>query len=261
MNILVLLKQVPDTESRLRIVPEKLDIDRSELNMVINPYDEYAIEEALRARDQQGGNVVIITMGSQKAEEAVRTALAMGADRAIRVDTTDFPAADPAATALILSKVIATEQFDLVLTGRQAIDDDSAQVGPFLAHYLGVPVVTAAFKFEVDGNRVCATKEIEGGSQETELATPCLITISKGLNEPRYPSLPGIMKAKRKELKVVSLADLGLSPDTAELASPRTTRTGISMPTERKAGRMFTGEPESVIPEVVKLLKEEAKVI
>ena len=248
MNTIVLIKQVPDTETKVKVKPGATDIDREGVNYVLNPYDEFAAEEAIKIKEAQGGEVVIVTMGEQGADEAVRTALAMGADRAIRLDA---PSNDPYGCASALAKALGNESYDLILTGKQAVDDDQAQVGTLVATMLGIPCATMVIKTEVGDGSMKITREIEGGTQEMELPTPCLLTAQKGLNEPRYPSLPGIMKAKRKKLDVVSPEGEGAKTEVAEL----------EMPPERKAGQVFEGEPEEIVPKVVQLLHDEAKVV
>jgi len=248
LNTIVLIKQVPDTETKVKVKPGATDIDREGVNNVLNPYDEFAVEEAIKIKEAQGGEVTIVTLGEQGAEEAVRTALAMGADRAIRLDAAS---GDPHAAASALAKAVGNESYDLILAGKQAVDDDQAQVGPLVATMLGIPCATMVIKAEAGDGSIKVTREIEGGVQEMELPFPCLLTAQKGLNEPRYPSLPGIMKAKRKPLDVAS----------PEGGDPLTEVSGLEMPPERKAGQVFEGEPEEIVPKVVGLLHDEAKVI
>ncbi|HOX28888.1 MAG TPA: electron transfer flavoprotein subunit beta/FixA family protein [bacterium] len=261
MNIIVLVKQVPDTETRIKLKAGSTDIDREGINMVLNPYDEFAVEEAIKIKEAGGGSVVIITAGEAKAEEAVRTALAMGADRAIRLDGAEFAGADSYSTAKALAKAISAEQYDLILCGKQAVDDDSVQVGTLVAAMLGIPSVNMVTKLEVAGGSMKASREIEGGHEVVEVPTPCVITAQKGLNEPRYPSLPGIMKAKKKELKAVALGALGLSADEVGAAGAKSAVVELSLPPERKAGQVFEGEAAEIVPKVVKLLRDEAKVV
>jgi len=261
LNIIVLVKQVPDTETRIKVKPGSADIEREGVNMVLNPYDEFAVEEAIRIKEAKGGSVVVITMGEQKAEEAVRTALAMGADRAKRLDGAEFAGADAYATAMALAAAVKAEQYDLILCGKQAVDDDCAQVGTLVASMIGIPVVNMVVKLEVGDGVVKATREIEGGSEVVEAPMPCVITAQKGLNEPRYPSLPGIMKAKKKELKAVPLGELGLGAGDVGAAGAKTKVVELLMPPERKAGQVFEGEPAEIVPKVVRLLRDEAKVV
>lgn len=260
MKILVLIKQVPDTEARLRLKTGACDIDREDINMIISPYDEYGVEDALQCVESAGGSVVAVTLGTQKSEEAVRSALAMGGERAIRIDSTGIEGSDPAATALALSKAIATEQFDIIICGKQAIDDDSAQVGTLVAAHLAIPVITYVTAFAPTPDGLSVTREMEGGSETLEVPTPCLLTIQKG-HEARYPTVPNIIKARRKEIKILTPADLGLDPAQLSSANSKSTCLRLTTPPERQAGKTFTGEPEEIVPQVVRLLREEAKII
>jgi electron transfer flavoprotein beta subunit len=261
LNIIALVKQVPDTETRIKIKAGTTEIEREGVNMVLNPYDEFGVEEALKIKESKGGSVVVITMGEAKAEEAVRTALAMGADRAIRLDGAEFAGADAFATAKALAKAVSGEQYDLIFCGKQAVDDDCAQVGTVVSALLGIPCVNMVTKLEVGDGSVKATREIEGGTETIEVPTPCVITAQKGLNEPRYPSLPGIMKAKKKELKPVNLGALGLAADEVGAAGSKTVISALEMPPERKAGQVFEGEAAEIVPKVVKLLRDEDKIL
>lgn len=265
MNIIALVKQVPDTETRIKVKPGSADIEREGVNMVLNPYDEFGVEEALKIKESKGGSVVIITMGEAKAEEAVRTALAMGADRAIRLDGPEFAGADSYSAAKAIAKAVAGEQYDLIFCGKQAVDDDCAQVGTLVSAMLGIPCVNCVNKLEVGDSSMKATREIEGGLETIEVPTPCIITATKGLNEPRYPSLPGIMKAKKKELKPVNVGALGLGADEVGAAGAKTTVTALEMPPERKAGQVFDAskgeELPGVVSKVVNLLRDEAKIL
>lgn len=255
MNIICLIKQVPDTEAKIKVKPDIKDIDREGLNMVLNPYDEFAVEEAIRLKEKGGGGeVTIITLGGKKSEEAVRTALAMGADKAVRIDFEEVAKADPAATAAALAGAVKKQECDLILCGKQAMDDDASQVGLLVAELLGLPVVNVVTKLEIADGKATATREIEGGSETVEVPLPALITCTKGLNEPRYPSLPGIMKAKRKPLDIMSPADAGICDARTEVAE-------MMPPPARAAGKKFEGEAAEVTPQVVKLLRDEAKII
>lgn len=262
MKTIVLIKQVPDTETKVKVNPGDKDINREGINLVLNPYDEFAAEEAIKIKEDKGGEVIICTMGEAKADEAVRTALAMGGDRAIRIDGDEFAGSDSFATAKALAKAIEKEgDYDLILAGKQAVDDDASQVGQLVADMLGIPSVSMVIKCEVGDGSVKVSREIEGGVQELEVPTPCVLTAQKGLNEPRYPSLPGIMKAKRKKLDVLAAGDLGLGGDDVGAAGSKTEIKELSMPPERKAGQVFEGEPEEIVPKVAQLLRDEAKAI
>ncbi|MEW5947442.1 MAG: electron transfer flavoprotein subunit beta/FixA family protein [bacterium] len=263
MNVIVLVKQVPDTEARIKVKPGELDIDREGLNYVLNPYDEFAVEEALRIKEKSGGEVVVVCLGEKRMEEAIRTALAMGADRAIRIDGDEFKGADQYSTAAALAKAVGSVQFDVILCGKQAVDDDSAQVGQTVAEFLNVPHVSVITKLEIaaDGRSAKVTREIEGGAEIDEVPLPALFTAQKGLNEPRYPSLPGIMKAKKKELKVVGASDLGLDAASVGAAGAKTKTTQLLPPPERQAGKLLEGEPDDLARQLARLLREEAKLI
>lgn len=257
MKIGVLLKQVPDTETKIKIRPDGSGIEEGEIKWVINPYDEYAVEEALRLKEKKGGEVVIITAGTPRAAEAMRQALAMGADRGVRIDTTGVTL-DSYTTALCLAKVCANEKFDIIFAGKQAIDDDCGQVPIGVAEILNLPHVTPVEKFTLsdDGAKATLQRPVAGGMKEiVETTLPVVIGCEKGLNEPRYASLPGIMKAKSKPIVELKAADLlGSTGATVKISA-------YSLPPERKAGRVIQGEPDAAAQELVKLLREEAKVI
>ncbi|NMP23849.1 electron transfer flavoprotein subunit beta/FixA family protein [Sulfobacillus harzensis] len=255
MKILVMIKQVPDTATKIRLNPGDVAIQTDGIKWVINPYDEFAIEECLRLREKFGGEVVAVSLGPSRVEEALRQALAMGADRAVHI-TTDA-ALDSLAAAKALAQVARDEGFDLVVTGKQAVDDDQAQVGPLVAVELGLPQVTVVIKLEVDpeAKTIRAERELEGASEIVELPMPAVITAQRGLNEPRYPTLPNIMKAKKKELKPIALDSLGI--DT----TPVVRIEALTLPPERPAAKILTGEPEETAKELARLLHEEAKVI
>jgi electron transfer flavoprotein beta subunit len=255
MKIGVLLKQVPDTETKIKIRADNKGIDEGEIKWVMNPYDEYAVEEALRLKEKAGGEVVIVTAGPQRAAEAMRQALAMGADRGIRIDTTGLDL-DPYTTSVVLSNAVKGESFDILFAGKQAVDDDSAQVLIGVAEKLGWPHVTPVEKFQIADKNVTLQRPVAGGMKEMiEVALPVVVGCEKGLNEPRYASLPGIMKAKTKPIVELKAADL-LGGETAKICI-----TKYSLPPERKGGRVIPGEPEDAATELVRLLREEAKVI
>ncbi len=251
MKILVPAKRVPDPNSTIKVKPDGSGIVTDGLKWVINPFDEIAVEEALRIKEKLGkGEVVLVSIGSKVVAEQLRTGLAMGADRAILVLTDD--AIDSLAVARVLQKVVETEKADLVLMGKQAIDADSNQAGQMLAEMLGWPQATFASKVEIAGDQksLKVTREVDGGLEEIEVTAPAVVTADLRLNEPRYASLPGIMKARKKELKEIPLADLGV--DTA----PRLRLVKMEPPAKRQGGRKV----ESV-QQLVQVLHSEAKVI
>lgn len=251
MKILVPAKRVPDPNSNIKVKPDGSGIVTDGLKWVINPFDEIALEEALRIKEKLGGGeVVLVGIGSKAYSEQLRTGLAMGADRAILVATED--AIDSLAVARILHKLVDSEKADLVLMGKQAIDADSNQAGQMLAELLGWPQATFASKVELaaDQKSMQVTREVDGGLEVLALPLPAVVTADLRLNEPRYASLPGIMKARKKELKEIPLADLGV--DTA----PRLKVVKMEPPSKRQAGRKV----ESV-QALVQALHSEAKVI
>ena len=257
MKIICLVKQVPDSEAKIKVKPETKDIDREGLNMVLNPYDEFAVEAAIKLKEAgTAESVTILTVGEKKAEEAIRTALAMGADSAIRVEDPAVNLKDPASVAAALAAAAKSVGADLILCGKQASDDDSSAVGLMVADMLGMPCVNVVLKLAVADGKLTATREIEGGEETVECPLPAVITCTKGLNEPRYPSLPGIMKAKRKPLDVKAGADIGLSG-----ADARTEITALNPPPARAEGKKFEGDAAEITAKVVKALREEAKVI
>ena len=258
MEILVLLKQVPATESMIAIADDGVSIKRDGLKYVINPYDELAVEEALKIREAQDGAVTIVTVGPAKAAEAIRTGLAMGADKGVLVDPGDLQC-DGLAVAKILAAAIKDLPYDLIIAGHRAVDDDNFQVGPAVAELLGIPNVSMVIQETIADGRMTCTCTVEGGTKEVEAPLPVLISTQRGLNDPRYASLPGIMKAKKKPLDTKSLADVGL--DAADLQA-KTVLKSLRMPPERKSGRIIAGDSiQAKVAELVKALHEEAKVI
>ena len=259
MKIVVCVKQVPDTETRVRIGPDGRSIVETDVNWIASHYDEFAIEEALRIRDAKGGEVVLVTAGPERAQSALRTGLAMGADSAVHVKDPALDATDTVGTARILAGAIRTlAPFDLVLCGQQGVGGDNSQIPGLLAELLDLPQVTVAVKIDVGDGRAVVEREIEGGRETWETNLPAVISAQKGLNEPRYASLKGIMGAKKKPIQVVDAAALGLDP--AALA-PKVRVTALELPSPRAAVQMIEGDPESQARELIRLLHEEAKVI
>lgn len=264
MDILVCMKQVPDTETKIQINPEGTGIVTEGIKYVMNPYDEFAVEEALRIKEKSGGTVTIVSMGPQRATEAIRTGLAMGADKGVHLNDAAFEGADSYATAKALAAAIKSLSYDIILAGKQAVDEDNAQVYAALAEMLDIPHVSIVTKLEVadDGKSATAEREVEGGAKEViQTSLPVLIAAQKGLNEPRYASLPGIMKAKKKPIDQVDVAGSGLSADEVGEKGSKVKLTKFSLPPEREAGKVLEGEPEEVAAELTKLLREEAKAI
>lgn len=259
MRSLVCLKQVPDTETQIKVNAQGTGIVTDGIKYIINPYDEFSVEEALKLKEKfKEGEVVILSLGPARATEAIRTALAMGADRGIHVNDDSLNDADPFVVAQALAKAAEGVQYDVIFCGHRAIDDDFGEAGAMLAELLQIPQVTLVTKVEVSPDKTSAIveRDVEGGKESVEVPLPCVLTSQKGLNEPRYASLPGIMKAKKKPIDTKTAADLGIS------AEPRLQAREYSMPPERKAGKKFEGlEPADAAKTVVEALRNEAKVI
>lgn len=257
MNIYVLLKRTFDTEERLTVSNGGINEDGAEF--IINPYDEYAVEEAIRVRDAHGGEITVVTVGTEESEKELRTALAMGADKAVLINTEDdIENGDQFTTAKILAEYLKDKDADLILGGNVAIDGGSGQVAPRVAELLDIPYVTTITKLEIEGEKVTITRDVEGDSEVIETSLPLLVTAQQGLNEPRYPSLPGIMKAKKKPLEELELDDLDLEEDDVEA---KTKTLEIYLPPKKEAGRVLQGELDAQVKELVAALRNEAKVI
>lgn len=256
MNIVACVKQVPDTEAQIRVKPDGSGIEEGGIKWVMNPYDEFGVEEALRLKEKTGGEMTVVSVGPARAMETIRTALAMGADKGIHVSDPGLDRADAYTTAAALAAAIKEIPYDIIFCGQRAIDDDSAQVGAILAELLGIPQVTVVTKFELTDGKIKVLRPIEGAQLLIESPLPALVTAQKGLNEPRYASLPGIMKAKKKPVDVKDAAALGISAENkAKVAK-------FIPPPARSAGRIIGGDdPAAKAAELAKALREEAKVI
>jgi electron transfer flavoprotein beta subunit len=260
LEVIVLLKQVPSTESFVGISENGLSVKTGDVKWVINPYDEFAVEEALRVKEAHGGSVTILSIGPEKAVEAIRTALAMGADKGILINDPAAYNCDGLQTAKILAAVIKNMPFDLIIAGQRAVDGDNYMVGSAVAEFLNIPAVTMVMKEAIADGRITCSRTVEGGMVVVEAPLPALITTQRGLNEPRYASLPGIMKAKKKPLEIKSLKDIGL--DAAGIGAPKTKIISLKYPPERKGGKMIAGETAAdKAKALVKALHEEAKVV
>jgi electron transfer flavoprotein beta subunit len=262
MNIFVCVKQVPDTETKVQPNGDGTFIETNSIKWIMNPYDEFAVEQALLIKAANAGaNVTVLRVGGVKDTEALRTAMAMGADDAILVEAEDNLDSYSIAKSLKGAIEKSGKQPSLVLCGKQAIDDDCLQVPQILAEMMNLPSVAVIVGFEQSGDTVKVKREVEGGALEVyELKTPCVLATNKGINTPRYASLPGIMKAKKKPLQQLTLADVGVSADDR-----RVKYSGFQLPPEKPAGKKFDAMDEakqaSVVAEVVGLLRNEAKVI
>jgi electron transfer flavoprotein beta subunit len=250
MKIAVCVKRVPDTEARVKIGAGGKAVDEAGVKFVLNPYDEFAVEEALRRKELAGtGEVVIVCLGPAAAQETIRTALAMGADRGVLLQADAIPA-DGFEVAKALAAELRPGGYDLILFGKMAVDDYNQQVGPMVAELLDLPCVTSIVHLDLTAGAGVAEREIEGGVEVVEFPLPAVLTAEKGLNEPRFPALKGIMAAKKKPLETKPVA---LGAGGVEVVA-------LTTPAERTAGKIV-GEGAAAVPELVRLLREEAKVI
>ena len=256
MNIFVIMKRTFDTEEKIAIKNGTINSDSVEF--IINPYDEYAIEEAIVLKEKHGGEVTVVTFGEEEAEKELRTALAMGADKAVRIDSEEVEESDQYTTAVILATYLKDKNASLILAGNVAVDGGSGQVGPRVAEILGIPQVTAITSLTIEEGKAIMVHDVEGDEETLEVSLPVLVTTQQGLNEPRYPSLPGIMKAKKKPLITLELDDLDLEEEDVEA---KTKKVEIFLPPKKQQGKVFAGELNNQVQELVSLLKSEAKVI
>lgn len=263
MRILTVIKHVPDSNATIKVVGGGAGIETAGLKLVLNPFDEYGAEQAIQLKEKRSDveEVVALVVGDDKAAEALRTALAMGADRGIHVSDAKIDPRDELAWAGVAAAAIRREPkpFDLILSGKQTIDNDAGEAGPAMAELLGLPHIGAVTFLEVadDGQSLKARRRIEGADEAVECALPALLTCEKGLVEPRYPSLPNLMKAKKKPVEKLTLADL----EGVGQATPGVEFVSIAPPPPRPACKIVEGEPEEMAKELVRLLREEAKVV
>jgi electron transfer flavoprotein beta subunit len=256
MKIIVCIKQVPDTETKVRIASDGASLAEADVNWIVSPYDEFAIEEALRQKEKAGGEVVLMALGPDRVATALRTGLAMGADSAVHLKV---EAADTLGTARALAAAIRKAgAADLVLTGQQGVGGDHSQIPGLLAELLDLPQVTTVVKLEVADGKVRAEREVDGGKETWEASLPAVISAQKGLNEPRYASLKGIMAAKKKPIEAWDAGALGLGE--ADL-QPQTRVSKLELPPARAAVKMIEGDADTQVRELLRLLHEEAKVI
>ncbi|MGA2403656.1 MAG: electron transfer flavoprotein subunit beta/FixA family protein [Syntrophobacteraceae bacterium] len=265
MNIVVVIKQTPDTETLIRIAPNNNQIVTSDIKWIINPYDEFALEAALRLKEKHGGTVTVISYGPQRVVDALRTSLAMGADDAVLIDDSDMKRADFLQVTESLAAAARQKNPDIILIGSRSVDYDQGQRGAILAQRLGWPHVALAVSMECNGTSVVVERPIEGGKVTIEVPLPALVTFggSHAVWNPRYASLPGIMKAKKKPLALKKLSDLGLDPADFAPEKVRIRITSMELPPARKPGKIVDGglDAGEKSKELVKLLREEARVI
>lgn len=249
MKIAVCIKRVPATTTNVRIAPDGRSIDPN-VEYIISPYDEHAIEEALKLREKFGGEMILVSLGPEGVKDVLRKALALGADRAMHLKA-DIPGlADSLPVAKALADHLKQQGFDIILFGKQAIDNDDMAMGPMCSQMLGLPCVSVVVKLDIEGKKVVCQREVEGGLEVVETTLPCIITAQKGLNEPRYASLKGIMEAKKKpiEEKIIALSHSSLEVVRLELPPPR-------------VGGKFIGKGKDDVPKLLELLRSEAKVL
>jgi len=250
MKVIVCVSHVPDTTTKINLAADGKNIDPAGVKFILNPYDEFAVEEALKLKEKNGGEVIAISVGSDSAKEAIRQALAMGADRGILVKGEKT---DSFSVAEMLSQAIKPQGADLILLGKQSIDFDGMEIAPMLSELLDLPVATVIVGLSIDGTNVMAEKEVEGGKEVISLSLPCIIAAQKGLNDPRYPSLPNIMKAKSKPIEEI----------TGTTGAARSVVIKMGKPEKKRANKIIKGDGNALgaAAELVKMLHEEAKVI
>lgn len=260
MNIFVFIKRVPDTESKIRIDHDKGTILEDGLNFVISPYDEYAVEEALRLREAHGGLVRVFSIGPDTAQLVLKKALAMGADEAILIKDDAAETYDGLRTARIIAGCLQTKypEYDLLLFGKQSVGADNSQVPAMVAALLNLPQANVVVKLEVSGNSVTVQREIEGASELMTMPLPAVVSAQKGLNEPRYETLKGIMMAKRKQIPVLTREELGV--EEADLKAGLVLKK-LESPPPREAGRTIDDDAETAARSLVEYLRQEAKII
>lgn len=259
MKIAVLIKRVPDTASVFKIAADSKSVDTTGLKFVMSPYDEHAMEEAIATREAgKADEVIAVTMGGEGTQETIRTALAMGADRAIFVKDDAINTFSSRGVSEALAAALKTENPGLIFAGKQAVDDDASQVPERVAEILGIPHASVVTRFEMGDGSVTVDREIEGGHYTMEVPVPGLFTFQKGINTPRYPTLPNIMKAKKKEIKEMSLADLGL--DAGALASTLSVE-GMALPRQDRLTKILDGDTPERVQQLLSVLREEEKVL
>jgi electron transfer flavoprotein beta subunit len=260
MNILVFVKRVPDTESKIKIGPDGKSIVEDGLNFVISPYDEYAMEEALRIRDAKGGKVTAVTVGSDASLVILRKCLAMGADEAVLVKDPLPETYDGLRTARIIARLVTARfpDFELLLFGKQSVGADNSQVPSMTAELLGIAQANVVVRLEIGCGGATALREVEGGQEKVALELPAVISAQKGLNEPRYETLKGIMLAKKKPIPAISIEELGIG--AGEIA-PSVAVVRLEPPPARAAGRVVTGTPQETARQLAAFLHGDAKII
>jgi electron transfer flavoprotein beta subunit len=258
LNSVVCISQVPDTESRIKIAADGRKVDEAGLKFIVSPYDEFALEEAIRLKEAKGGDVTVVSFGPDRVQQALRECLARGATKALHIKgDTD---ADSLGIAKVLAAAIKTTPHDLIFFGKQGVGTDNSLVGPMVAELLGYPQVNVVTKLEVGDGTITAHREIEAAEEVVEASIPAVITAQKGMNEPRYASLKGIMAAKKITIETKSVADLGLAD--GDVSNARVIVTSLELPAEKSGGRKVDGaDPVAAAQEILRYIREEAKAL
>lgn len=259
MNSVVCVSQVPDTETRIKIGADKQRIDETGIKFIVSPYDEYALEEAIKTKEAKGGDVTVLTFGPERAAQALRECLARGATKAVHIKG-EVADADSLGIAKVLAAAIKTVPHDLVFFGKQGVGTDNGLVGPMVAELLHYPQINVVTHLETGDGKVTAHREIEGAEEIIEASIPAVITAQKGLNEPRYASLKGIMAAKKIPIDTKTISDLGLSDH--DIYKQRVVFVSLELPPEKSGGRKIDGaDPAAAAQEILKFIREEAKAL
>ncbi len=261
MKIAVCIKAVPETDTRIKIAADGCSIDRADVKFIISPYDEFALEEAVRLKEAKGGQVIALALGGDEVPNLLREALARGADEAIHISSAGIAVDDPLCVGKTLAAALKTITPDIVFFGKHGVGGDNQQVHTVVAEKLGWPQVTVVTKLEVSDGRLRAEREIEGGIEVVETGLPAVIGAQKGLNEPRYPKLQSIMQAKKKPLASKSFSDFGLSAAEVGPEAAGLVITALRLPPPRQAGRKIAGDPAQQASELLSALQHEVKVI
>ena len=260
MKIAVCVKSVPDTEAKISILADQLTFDHAGIKFITSPFDEYAIEAALQLKERYGGEITAFSLGGEEVVEVLRNTLARGVDNGVHIKDPEFAGADPLTAAKILAAAIDGGDFQLILCGQQGVGGDNSQVPAMLAELLDLPQATLVVALEIEADKFKAHCEIEGAHQIVQGTLPAVISTGKGLNEPRYPSIKGVMAARRKEIVIKDAAALGLSGQLT--ASQRKVKLiALNAPPARPSGKMIAGDPATQAHQLARLLREEAKVL
>jgi len=262
MHVVICVKQVPDTETKIKVKDGQ--VDHSETKYVVNPYDEYAVEEGLRIKEKLGDSkITLLSTGPERAKDALKSGLAVGADEAIHLVDEAFEGSDPYATALILSRALQKLDYDIIFCGKQGVDEDHAQVGIILAELLDIPHVSVVTKLELsaDQKSLVAHREVEGGHEAVTAPLPAVITAQKGLNEPRYASIKGIMAVKKKVIPEWNAGEIGVTVDSVGVGAAKMVFTAVALPPDRLGGKVFAEDPVEDAKKVAHLLRDEAKIL